>query len=119
MASFPTLSTGAIAQYPLGCTQQFATDVLQFTDGTEQRYRRFAAPLRQWTLRFSMLTETEMAALLEFFQQRQGAAETFSFTDPNTGAVYPGCRFASDIAQADLDANGRGAATLVIQQERG
>lgn len=119
MASFPTLSTGAIAQYPLGCTQQFATDVLQFTDGTEQRYRRFAAPLLQWTLRFSLLTETELAALLEFFQQQQGAAGTFSFTDPNTGTIYPTCRFATDIAQVDIDANGRGAATLVIQQVRG
>ncbi len=118
MSSFPTLSTGAIAQYPLACTQQFATDVVLFTDGTEQRYGRFASPLRQWTLRFSLLTETELAALLEFFQQQQGGAGTFSFTDPNDGAVYESCRFASDVVEVEIDGDGGGAATVVIQQER-
>jgi uncharacterized protein (TIGR02217 family) len=118
MAGFPILGTGAIAQYPLGCTQQFATDVVQFVDGTEQRYRRFAAPLRQWSVQLSLLTETELAALTEFFEAQQGALGTFSFADPNDGTVYDNCYFAADTVGVALDGQGRGAVALVVQQGR-
>jgi len=118
MASFPTLKTGAIAQYPLTTQVQFATNVVSFMDGSEQRFPAFSSLLRRWTIRLDLLDETELNATLEFFRAQSGVAGVFSFTDPADGTVYPSCRFASDAIQTSMDAAGRCAAAIVVQQNR-
>jgi len=37
MASFPTLKTSAVAQYPATKAVKFQNQVMRFVDGTEQR----------------------------------------------------------------------------------
>jgi hypothetical protein len=118
MASFPTLQTEAIAQYPLTTQVQFATNVVRFMDGSEQRFPVFSTPLRQWTIRLDLLDEGELNATLQFFRAQSGGTGIFSFTDPADGTVYPSCRFVSDSIQTSMDAAGRGATAIVVQQNR-
>ena len=118
MASFPLLKTGAVAQYPFGWQTQFATDVVRFIDGTEQRFRRYPAPLRRWTVRLDLLDEGELSATLEFFREQRGMSGTFSFTDPRDGTEHPECRFTSDSIETVMDASGRCATAVAIQENR-
>jgi len=118
MTSFPLLKTGVEAQYPFGSQTQFATDVVLFIDGTEQRFRRYAGPLRRWLVRLNLLDETEANAILAFFRAQRGADGVFSFTDPQDGAVYPSCSFASDVVQTSMDAKGRCTTAVLIEQNR-
>lgn len=116
MASFPILKTGAEVQYPLVTQTQFATDVVQFIDGTEQRFPRYPAQLRKWTVNLSLLDESELNTILLFFRTQRGVNGTFTFTDPTDGSVYPDCSFVSDSIQTSMDVTGRCTTTVAIQQ---
>jgi hypothetical protein len=116
MASFPLLKTRVEAQYPLVTQTQFVTDVVQFLDGTEQRFPRYAGPLLKWTISLSLLDEGESNATLLFFRTQRGINGTFSFTDPVSGTVFDNCSFVSDSIQTSIDANGRSTTTVAIQQ---
>jgi phage-related protein len=93
MSDFPTLKTGAILQYPAQKAVRFSSVVLRFTDGAEQRFRDFQAPLRRWMIRLDLLDQTELHVLREFFRAQSGAAGTFTFTDPWDSTVYLNCSF--------------------------
>ena len=91
MSSMPTLSTGAVQQYPYvrGFTGQ--TRTFQLADGSEQRY--LAVPQRHtWSINLRLLQELEKAAFLEFAQDTLRTQSTFAFTDPLDGTSYPICR---------------------------
>src|ERR1700728_2739217 len=96
MANFPTLKTGAVAQYPADLSPQFSTQVFRFLDGSEQRFPGYGTPLRQWTIRLDLLDETELSNLQAFFLSEEGRAGSFTFTDPWDGTVYSSCSFGSD-----------------------
>ena len=71
VANFPTLKTGAVAQYPSDRTQQFSTQVFRFLDGSEQRFPGYGSALRQWTIRLDLLDEAELTNLQSFPGQRR------------------------------------------------
>ena len=96
MATFPKLSTGAVAQYPLTRSHQYRTHIQRFVDGSDQRYRDLREPVRRWILHFEQLTLDEIAAIEDFFSDQQGRQGTFSFTDPHDGTEYPECAVESD-----------------------
>jgi len=118
VATFPTLKTGAVAQYPARRAVRYQNQAVRFLDGTEQRYRDCGGPLHQWEIRLALLDEGEMAALAEFLEDNQGAFATFSFTDPWDGTVYPNCRLASDelvlTAAGEMDAS----TSFVVMENR-
>jgi hypothetical protein len=118
MATFPTLKTGAVTQYPARRRVSYQNQALRFLDGTEQRYRDSAGPLHRWEIRLSELDEGEMAALEAFLIANQGSFATFSFTDPWDGTVYPNCSLASD--ELDLTAAGEmlGSTNLTVVENR-
>lgn len=118
MANFPTLKTGAVAQYPSDRTRRFSTRVLRFLGGGEQRFAGFSAPLKRWSIRLELLDEAELAGLEEFFLEQGGQAGTFAFTDPWDGTVYASCSFESDAMNADYRGVGDGAASLVLKENR-
>jgi hypothetical protein len=118
MATFPTLKTGAVLQYPAKRTLQFTTDVMRFLDGNEQRYRDSPSVLHSWTIQLDLLDETELAALDQFFVSNQGAFGSFSFTDPWDGTVYPNCSLDKDTFQFQLRAEMRGKATVTVCENR-
>jgi hypothetical protein len=94
--SFPPLKTGAVAQYPSDRQQNFSTQVFRFLDGSEQRFPAYGASLRRWVIRLDLLDESELTTLEQFFVSEGGRAQTFSFTDPFDGTVYPACSFGAD-----------------------
>jgi hypothetical protein len=116
MAHFPTLKTGAIAQYPAGRAQCFATHIVRFLDGSEQRYRDFSKSRGRWTIALDMLDDTELEVLAAFFAQNQGRYGSFGFTDPWDGMEYPDCSFEQDTHELSLQAEMRSRTTLIIRE---
>lgn len=95
MADFPLLSTGAVAQYPIGVTAAQTVQVTRFLDGSDQRNLVQKGILRQWQIRLDLLNETEIQQIEAFFTNVQGNYTTFSFPDPFSGAMVPFCRLAA------------------------
>jgi hypothetical protein len=89
MATFPTLRTGAVAQYPLARSLRFPAQSVQFLDGSRQNYQLSGGGLRQWLIRLNQLDEAEAAALIAFAETQRGTQ--FLFTDPVTGDVIANC----------------------------
>jgi len=118
MASFPTLKTGVVAQYPFGRMAQFSTKVCRFLDGSEQRFQGYGALLRKWAIRLELLDESELAALGSFFAAQNGRAGTFSFTDPWDGTVYPSCSFDSDSLSLEFGDRLRGRTSVIVKENR-
>lgn len=96
MERFPTLKTGAQAQYPAERRLEYATEAHRFLDSSEQRYVDHAEVKRSWRLELDQLSPTENAAIREFFDRMRGAQTDFEFVDPWTGQVAAPCRFAQD-----------------------
>lgn len=118
MASFPLLKTGVLAQYPTDRKRNFSTTVVRFLDGSEQRFPGYGAPLLSWTIHYELLDESELAAIEDFFESQGGQAQTFSFTDPFDGTVYPSCSFASGELELQFTAPQDGKMQVVIQENR-
>ena len=118
MATFPVLKTGAVAQYPAGRETAFANHVYRFVDGSEQRYRAAASPLRKWVIQLSALDEVEMGAVTSFFEGNQGAFSRFSFTDPWDQTVHPHCVLDSDALETTAQGEMSLAGTVTIRELR-
>ena len=69
MSAFPTLRTGAVAQYPLDLAVRFQTQSVKFMDGSQQRFRLYGSGLRRWKIRLDLLDEQELAAVAAFLEQ--------------------------------------------------
>ncbi len=118
MAGFPTLKTGAVAQYPSDRTPQFSTQAYRFLDGREQRFPGFPGVLQQWTIKLDLLDEAELETLREFFLSEEGRAGSFSFTDPWTSTVYPNCSFGSDTLSLQFQASQNGGTQVIVKENR-
>ncbi len=118
MATFPTLKTGAVAQYPSDRLRGFSTQVLRFLDGSEQRFPNYGSQLRRWAIRLSLLDESELVNLEQFFESQGGRAGTFSFTDPWDGTVYPNCSFDSDNLTLGYSGVSRGTTSVTVKENR-
>jgi phage-related protein len=118
MAQFPTLKTGAILQYPSERSTQIPTAVFEFVDGTEQRYARMAAPLKQWSIQLELLDEAEVLMLEEFFIEQAGSSGSFAFTDPWDSTNYASCSFEKDQFDFEYRDVGNSAARLTVKENR-
>ncbi len=116
MAAFPALKTGAIAQYPVRRGTEFATRVLAFIDGSEQRYREAGKSLHRWILQLDRLDEQELRGLEEFFANMQGRYGDFEFTDPWDGMTYASCSLESDELSLTLSGESSGGTKLIIRE---
>jgi hypothetical protein len=119
MATFPSLSSGAIAQYPLIFGVSQGTSVIRFIDGSDQRFLVQGRQLRSWQIRVELLTDAEMAQLETFFDSQQGAYSTFTFPDPISGADVPNCRLGSAELTTVYGAPGAGSASLWVVETNG
>ena len=118
MSDFPLLKTGAVMQYPAEKELGYATHVMRFVDGSEQRCREYSVPLHRWLIRLDLLDEMELATMEEFFLARQGSLDAFSFTDPWDGTPYPNCSFENEEAVIEYLGEGRGRTALVVKENR-
>jgi hypothetical protein len=117
-AVFPTLKTGAVAQYPATVATQFASFVVRFLDGSDQRHRQFAAPLRSWAIKLNMLDEAELNALEQFFMAEEGRFGTFSFVDPWTQTTFTNCSLNQDTLPYAVQGEMQGTASLTVTENR-
>ena len=114
MSTFPTLKTGAVMQYPAQRGLQFSTTALQFVDGSEQRFRNYQTVLHRWVIQLSLLDQSELQELDEFFRGIEVPAGDFAFTDPLDGTNYPSCSLASDSMTALLASEWNGETSLTV-----
>lgn len=119
MATFPSLSSGAIAQYPLVFGVSQGTSVIRFIDGSDQRFLIQGKQLRSWQIRIELLNDNEMAQLEDFFDSQQGTCSTFTFPDPISGTEVPNCRLASAELTTAYAAQGSGSASLWVVETNG
>lgn len=113
---FPVLSTGAVQQYPARRSMEFATEVLQFLDGSEQRFRRRRAGLHAWQIDLELLSEAETTALRQFFEAAKGRQGSFRFQDPWDGTEYPNCSLGNDVLEVEVSGEMRGRLSLVVKE---
>jgi hypothetical protein len=118
MATFPTLKTGAVAQYPATRRLRFQNQAVRFVDGTEQRYRDSAGALRRWEIALELLDESEVAAVENFFVDVNGTAGVFAFTDPWDGQVYASCSVETDWVESTAQGEMRGVTRLAVVENR-
>jgi hypothetical protein len=119
MANFPLLSTGAIAQHPVSRAATYATEVIQFLDGSQQRCMMRGKLLRRWQLSLSQLSDQELLAIEQFFDSAQGNFGLFTFTDPLTGSAVPNCRLQNPSVITQYLALGNGSAVMLIEETNG
>ena len=119
MSAFPVLNSGAVLQFPASRTLSYSTDIVQFIDGSEQKYRAYARPIHTWEIKLDALEEDEVQRVMAFVQQVRGPLDTFAFTDPWDGVAYPSCRLASETASAEFLEPSRARTRLVIRENRG
>lgn len=117
MSDFPVLKTGAVLQYPAQKETRFATQVLRFVDGSEQRFRQQQAPLRRWIVQLDLLDQSELHTLAEFFRTQAGGAQRFAFTDPWDGTRYEDCHFDNSEALQELSDETKGRTSLIVRED--
>lgn len=96
MATFPSLKSGAITQYPLESMTGQGAQVIRFLDGTDQRYLTHGRALRAWQVHLNLLDEDEISSLETFFVEQLGGYSTFTFPDPVSESDVSFCRFGDD-----------------------
>ena len=105
-------------QYPAGRGITCSTSIVRFLDGSEQRYRLQASPLHRWTVELSLLDESELHQVREFFRAQQGQFASFEFTDPWDGTVYSSCSLANDVLGDVVRDMWDGKTRLIIRENR-
>lgn len=114
MATFPTLKTGAVAQYPLGRGVRYSTQAVRFLNGSQQKFRLYGVGLRRWTVKLDALDETELGAVISFVEQQGGAV--FEFTDPVSGDTAAKCVIGGQRFNATMTREFDGQATILIEE---
>jgi len=119
MSTFPTLKTGAVLQYPAQKEVRFATEVVQFINGSEQRFRKYQASLHRWMIQLDLLDQSELQVLREFFRTQGGGADSFVFIDPWDGTSYADCSIESGDLALQLVNEMNGNTSLTVRENRG
>ncbi len=94
----------------------FDTSITEFKSGRENRRKNWAFPKRKITLQYSMLHETEIKDLWQFYIARSGAFEAFYFFLPSPRHWYGEYVGTGDgtIATFDLPSRNTDQSTLKI-----
>lgn len=119
MLNFPTLNSGAIAQYPSTLRLSQPVSVVRFLDGSSQRWPSQIPGLRTWVINLSLLSERELRNLERFFSSQQGQYGTFVFPDPFSNQPVANCRLASPVHPSDFIRANAGNTQLCIVETNG
>ena len=64
-------------------SEQWATDLVSFDSGREQRNQLWEQPIRHWTLTYDVLAAAPRDLLIQLFRRAKGRYTVFLFEDPN------------------------------------
>jgi hypothetical protein len=119
MATFPILNTGSAIQFPVRVDRGPVRSHLKFWGGGSQSYLRRADCPTAWTLKYTGLTEDELARLLSFCDEQLSTSNRFTFEDPMAGAVHTSCSLEpSSVRAAATDTTGyEFSATIILEKE--
>ena len=114
MASFPTPFAGKVALYPVTIASRRPVAILQFSDFTEQRWKR-CSPLARFRIDLQQINYTELSALRTFFDSVKGGFD--STWDITLGGVtYDNMTFETDVFEARETEPGIYALSLPCRQ---
>jgi len=116
MSIFPSLSTGAITQYPASFVTGQTVQVIRFIDGSDQRYPMQGKMLRRWQIRLDLLNEAEVAQIEAFFVAQQGDYSTFVFPDPISGVNVNNCAIAAPGLVSDYVGVDTSSTSLIVTE---
>jgi hypothetical protein len=119
MLTFPTLSTGAVAQYPLPISYTSPVEIIRFIDGTDQRFVSRGRSLRSWHVQLSFVNDDEIAQLEDFFGALGGQYSQFAFPDPYSGQLVPNCVMGDSALVTDYLATDLASASLWVVETNG
>jgi phage-related protein len=119
MATFPTLNSGAVTQYPMSVTYGQSVQVIRFLDGSDQRFLNQGRQYRKWQIRLDLLNESEMNQLEAFFLAQQGEYSIFDFPDPLSNQTVSNCRLGTAEITGDFVGVDRGSSTLWVIETNG
>ena len=74
---------------------RFQTLISQFENGAEQRRAKWSSGQKIWSLNFKNKTQDEFETVIAFFESKQGAYGSFTWTNPNDDTEYT-VRFQED-----------------------
>jgi len=114
MASFPTPFAGSVALYPVTTVSRRPVAILQFSDFTEQRWKR-CVPLARFRLDLQQITYTELSAIRTFFDSVKGGFDsTWDIT--LNGVTYTNMTFETDTLESREIDQGIYSLTLPCRQ---
>lgn len=73
--------TGFDEVHPLIKRFKWATNVVRYSNGQEQRNQHMSRPLREWDVNWDILDETTRNKLIEFHTRVRGAYDVFMYSD--------------------------------------
>ena len=116
MASFPALFSGVVTLYPVTQGERRPVGILQFSDFTEQRFRK-SAPLARFVLTLEDLKEADRITIETFFDSvRGGFDSTWDIT--LDGATYSHMAFETDTMEQKQVAGNLWSVSLPCRQVR-
>lgn len=94
MASFPALKSGSAAMYPLTRSIECSTQVVQFCDDSEQRWKS-RAKVSGFVLEYTDISGYDLGILRDFFRTVKGRGDT-TWDVTIGGVLYQYMMFDSD-----------------------
>jgi len=79
---YPQLTTGALAQFPLGKRRQTRTVTNTAADGSSIKLADANGGFTEWQLQYDGLSDTDLSNLQQFFTASEGSLNGFTFVDP-------------------------------------
>jgi len=119
MATFPSLNSGAVTQYPTSVLIGQSVQILRFLDGSDQRFLQQGRQYRRWQIQLELLNESEMDQLEAFFLAQAGEYSLFDFPDPFSSQNVPNCRLGAAGIANDFVGVDNGSSTLWVIETNG
>ena len=112
--TFPNLSSGTVAKYPVVRSLIFPVKRVRFLDDTEQSWRT-APAINRWTLAYTKLSYADVTTLKTFFATQKGSFDsTWSFSID--GATWTSMKFEDDRFSSQETGPNRHSVNLNISQ---
>jgi hypothetical protein len=87
MLIYPQLTSGALGQFPIVRRRRARTILNAAADGSAVKLGDPAAAGTEWQLAYAGLSDTELAALQQFFLAAEGSLNGFTFVDPTANLL--------------------------------